>query len=97
MDIGMREEKNFNTGWLYAPFDYHDGYLAGADEETFVPVCVPHANKLLELYKGENFQRQIDSYRFVSWYRRHFALDSTYMDKKIYVVFQGLQPVRMYM
>ncbi len=90
MDIGMREEKNFNTGWLYAPFDYHDGYLAGADEETFVPVCVPHANKLLELYKGENFQRQIDSYRFVSWYRRHFALDSTYMDKKIYVVFQGV-------
>lgn len=93
MDMSIREEKNFNTGWLYAPFDCNSGYMTDLSEETFEPVCIPHANKCLESYKGEDFQGQIDSYRFVSWYRRHFALDSTYANKKIYVVFEGVATI----
>ena len=89
----VREEKNFNIGWLYASVDLENGYQADLCEDGFVSVCLPRANKWLDSYKGEDFQRQIDSYRFVSWYRRHFALDSTYGDKKIYVAFQGVATV----
>lgn len=89
----VRKEKNFNTGWLYAPINDDNGYRTDLCEEAFLPVCVPHANKRLETYKGEDFQGQIDSYRFVSWYRRHFALDSAYGDKKIYVAFEGVATI----
>ena len=35
------KNKNFNTGWLYAPYDYEDGYSVDLSEQTFEPVCVP--------------------------------------------------------
>lgn len=57
------KNKNFNTGWLYAPHDYEDGYSVDLSEQTFEPVCVPHANKILKSYKGDDFQAQIESYR----------------------------------
>lgn len=93
VNMRLREEKNFNTGWLFAPYDYDDGYMVDRSEETFEQVCVPHTNKLLQSYKGEDFQSEIDSYRFVSWYRRHFVLDDAYADKNIYVEFEGVATV----
>ena len=91
--MNIREEKNFNTGWLYAPYDYEDGYSVDLSEQTFESVCVPHANKILKSYKGDDFQDQIESYRFVSWYRRHFVLDSSYANKKVCVEFEGVATV----
>lgn len=91
--MNIREEKNFNTGWLYAPYDYEDGYSVDLSEQTFESVCVPHANKILKSYKGDDFQNQIESYRFVSWYRRHFVLDSSYANKKVCVEFEGVATV----
>ena len=32
------KNKNFNTGWLYAPYDYEDGYSVDLSEQTFEPV-----------------------------------------------------------
>lgn len=87
------KNKNFNTGWLYAPYDYEDGYSVDLSEQTFEPVCVPHANKILKSYKGDDFQAQIESYRFVSWYRRHFVLDGSYANKKVWVEFEGVATV----
>lgn len=91
--MNIREEKNFNIGWLYAPYDYEDGYSVDLSEQTFEFVCVPHANKILKSYKGDDFQNQIESYRFVSWYRRHFVLDSSYANKKVCVEFEGVATV----
>ncbi len=84
---------NFNTDWLYSPYDYANGYEVGLNEDSFEAVCIPHANKILDEYKGNDFQAQIDSYRFISWYRRHFKLDPAYADKKIYVEFEGVATV----
>lgn len=84
---------NFNTDWLYVPFDYEHGHLQDLSEKVFEPVCLPHSNKLLESYKGEDFPKQIASYRFVSWYRKHFVLESSFADKKIYVGFEGVATV----
>lgn len=84
---------NFNTDWLYSPCNHENGHLPDVSEETFEPACLPHANRLLESHKGEDFREQIDSYRFVSWYRKRFTLDGSCADRKIYVRFEGVATV----
>lgn len=59
----------------------------------FQQVSVPHANKILTKHKGEDFQEQIESYRFISWYRRHFPLDSSYEGKRICVEFEAVATI----
>lgn len=56
-------------------------------------MCLPHANTLLTRHKGPDFQEQIESYRFVSWYRRHFSLDKSFKNQRIFVEFEGVATV----
>ena len=88
-----REVFNFNTGWLYSPSDYSNAQLAEFDDSGFEGVSIPHANTLLTAHKGPNFQEQIESYRFVSWYRRHFTLGEEYGRKRVTVEFEGVATV----
>ena len=88
-----REVINFNTGWLYSPSDYKNGEIAGLDDSGFECVSIPHANTLLTDHKGPNFGAQIESYRFVSWYRRHFTLGEEYDGRRITVEFEGVATV----
>ena len=69
-----REVLNFDTNWLYSSVDYSNGESVNLDDSGFEQVSVPHANTILQGHKGNDFQKEIDSYRFVSWYRRHFTL-----------------------
>lgn len=93
VNTAVRKEKNFNMEWLYAPCNCENGHLPDLSEVTFESVCLPHSNRILESYKGEDFQKQIESYRFVSWYRKHFTLDGFFADKKIYVRFEGVATI----
>ncbi|MCD8049384.1 MAG: hypothetical protein LUG52_07265 [Clostridia bacterium] len=76
---------NFNTNWLFSPHDYQDGFSLSLDESAFQNVSLPHANKVLEKHKGDDFLEQIESYRFISWYRRHFSLPEEYNRKRVFV------------
>ncbi len=89
-DAGKREILNFNTDWLYSSVDYENGFAAKLDDSGFDKVSVPHANTILETHKGEDFPNQIAAYRFVSWYRRHFALPAEYTGRHITVDFEGV-------
>ncbi len=88
-----REVLDFNTGWLYSPVEYINGQEKSLDDSGFEKVCVPHANKVIETHKGDDFQKQIDSYRFVSWYRRHFTLGEEYAEKRVIVQFEAVATV----
>lgn len=89
----VREKISFNTGWLYSDKDDTNGELVGLNDTGFEHVSIPHANRLLTTHKGPNFQEQIESYRFVSWYRRHFVLDKIYEGKRIIIEFEGIANV----
>lgn len=88
-----REVINFNTDWLYAPADYKNGEAVDLDDSEFEAVSLPHANKIIEKHKGPEFEKEIESYRFVSWYRRHFEIDESYLDKRVFVEFEGVATV----
>ncbi len=87
-----RETLNFNTGWLWSDGDFENGGAADLDDSGFESVSVPHTVKLLTEHKGPNFQAQIESYRTISWYRRHFSLDGI-EDSRVIVSFEGVATV----
>ena len=88
-DTGQREILNFNTDWLYSSMDYENGASVRLDDSGFDKVSVPHANTILQSHKGKDFPNEIASYRFVSWYRRHFTLPENYAGRHITVDFEG--------
>ena len=89
----MRRKINFNTRWLYLAEARKECEQIQAAETGFQAVCLPHANTLLTRHKGPDFQEQIESYRFVSWYRRHFSLDKSFKNQRIFVEFEGVATV----
>lgn len=94
--VEKREVLIFNSGWLYSPCDYTNAQLKNFDDSGFEEVCVPHANKILEHHKGEDgrsFLNDIASYRFVSWYRRHFTLGEEYRGKRVRIEFEAVASV----
>ncbi|MCH1925815.1 DUF4982 domain-containing protein [Shewanella sp. C32] len=80
---------NFNTGWLYSPHDMNDGQRLALDESSFTPVSLPHANKLMD----RHLDVDANAFRFVSWYRRHFALSEQYQSKRVLINFEGVATV----
>lgn len=91
-----REVINFNYEWLYLPEDLQGGCLKDIDEKAFEMVSVPHANTILKHHKGEegrSFLEDIEDYRFVSCYRKHFTLQEEYKNKKIRVRFEAVATV----
>ncbi|MCI9447562.1 MAG: leucine-rich repeat protein [Lachnospiraceae bacterium] len=92
-DKSERETLDFNTDWLYSSMDYENGEAVRLDDSGFDKVSVPHANTVLETHKGNDFPNEIASYRFVSWYRRHFTLPEHYAGKHISVDFEGVATI----
>ncbi len=88
-----RQILNFNTGWLFSPSDFKNGASPELDDSAFEKVSIPHANTLLTDHKGPGFADQIESYRFVSWYRRHFTLGEEYKGRRVVVEFEGVATV----
>ncbi|MDE6635973.1 MAG: hypothetical protein K2K09_05130, partial [Lachnospiraceae bacterium] len=88
-----RKILDFNAEWLYSPDDHADAQNPKFDDSAFLPVTVPHANKVLEKHKGDDFQNQIESYRFISWYRKHFTVSDDCRGMCIIAGFQGVATV----
>ena len=87
---------DFNLEWLYKNEDVEKGCLKNFDDTGFEKVSVPHANTLLKHHKGEDdrsFLTDIEDYRFVSCYRKHFTLGEEYEGKIIRIRFEAVATV----
>jgi beta-galactosidase len=88
VDVTPRVETNFDTHWLYAAHDVPDGERPDLNDNGFEQVSVPHANILT---RAETFDP--DTFRFVSWYRKHFRLEDSWKDRLVLARFQGVMTV----
>ena len=91
--MNEREILNFNTLWRYSPHDHSGAEALLFDDSGFEKVSIPHANTVLKTHKGNDFLTQIESYRFISWYRRHFTLSQKYAGKRVIIGFEGVATV----
>ena len=85
--MGNRKMLNFNTNWLFIPEDnpaYMKRILTNPDGNS--------VDTSLNKIHPHNYFDEKD-YQFVSWYRRHFKIDSSYRGKRIAVEFEGAMTV----
>ncbi|MCH5188305.1 MAG: DUF4982 domain-containing protein [Oscillospiraceae bacterium] len=87
----LRKTMDFNPDWLYSMQDC-GASAADFDDGGFAQVTLPHANRILSKHVGDDFKGQIDSYRFVSWYRKHFNIDELGASRFI-IEFEGVATV----
>lgn len=88
VDPAPRVEINFDTHWLYVAHDVADGERLDLNDDGFEHVSVPHANIITP---AETFDP--DTFRFVSWYRKHFRPDGSWKGKLVSARFQGVMTV----
>lgn len=80
--------------WLYAtisqiPADANAAALADFNDSAWQDVLLPH-NPVMDLLWPP---WPTISYEGVSWYRKHFKLDDSYQDKKIFIEFEAANVV----
>ena len=75
---------SMNRGWLFHPAVTAGDTEATFKDEAFVPVTLPHTNKLLPWHSFDDAE-----YKFVSTYRRHFRIPTGARGKRIFVDFEG--------
>ncbi|MEG1935006.1 MAG: beta galactosidase jelly roll domain-containing protein, partial [Rikenellaceae bacterium] len=76
---------NMNTDWGFYRGDVQNGQTTTLDDSKWIAAVVPHIMQLEEKHCGGD-----NIYKGIGWYRRHFTLDKSYSDKKIYVDFEGV-------
>jgi beta-galactosidase len=79
-----REVLNFNTNWKWFNYDVVNGQDPALNESGAQDVSLPHSNAILDLFDVDPSE-----WRYISWYRRHFSLSSTYNGRRVFVEFQG--------
>jgi beta-galactosidase len=87
-DISPRQESSFSTGWVFLRQNRPGIEKPDFDDADFEHVSVPHANIMVP---HETFDP--DTFRFVSWYRKHFMAKRHWEGKTVEVEFQGVMTV----
>jgi len=88
MHTPVRLAINLNSNWLFQSGDVPNGQSDTLCEKAFEQVCLPHSNAIVS-------HRDIDMelFRKVSWYRRHFTPALPYNGKRVFLEFQGAAQV----
>jgi len=86
-----REKTSFNTGWKF-----YRGSISGDaakdfsyNDSSWQTVNVPHTPVITAL----RVQWPGPGDEDYNWYRKHFSLDNSYQDKKIFIEFEGADQV----
>lgn len=84
-ETSNRNVYNFNVGWRYFNGDVKDAMQIDFDDSEWSIVSLPHSVELLpsNASGGRNYQG-------VVCYRKHFKLDKSYADKKVWVHFEAI-------
>jgi beta-galactosidase len=93
-----REKRNFNLGWKFykGAIASDAANAASYDDSTWYGVAVPH-NPPISMTEPDPARPAWGSYSYqgVSWYRKHFTLDTFYQQqgRKIFIEFEAANTV----
>jgi len=77
-----------NTSWKFTSKPVADVFRADYEDSQWQDVNIPHCYNNTDPYDDNN-----DYYRGITWYRKKLKLNTTYKNKKIYIVFDGVNQV----
>jgi beta-galactosidase len=86
---------SFNYGWKFIRMDVTGAEAPTFDDSQWTDVSLPHTfNDVDEFVDWVGFATDtpvMPVYRGLSWYRKHFTVDSSFQDRKIFLEFQGVR------
>ncbi len=88
---------NFDYGWKFtkASKDIPSASQASFDDSAWTDVSLPHTindtDTWVDWVGWTDDARLWLKYEGLMWYRKHFTLDATYKDRKIFLEFQGIR------
>jgi len=88
---------NFDYSWKFtrAPKDIPNASLASFDDSAWTDVSLPHTandtDTWVDWVGWVDDARLWLKYEGLMWYRKHFTLDATYKDRKVFLEFQGIR------
>ena len=86
---------SFNYGWKFIRKDVTGAEATTFDDSSWTDVSLPHTyNDVDEFVDWVGFATDtpvMPTYRGLSWYRKHFTLDSSFQGRKIFLEFQGIR------
>lgn len=77
-----------NTSWKFTSKPVADVFRADYEDSHWEDVNIPHSYNNTDPYDDNN-----DYYRGITWYRKKLKLNSSYKNKKIYIVFDGVNQI----
>ncbi len=86
---------SFNYGWKFIRKDVAGAEAPSFDDSTWTDVSLPHTFNDVDTWVdwvGFATDKPVaPTYRGLSWYRKHFTLDASDKDRKVFLEFQGVR------
>jgi beta-galactosidase len=90
-----RLQYSFNYGWKFIRTDVAGAQAPAFDDSKWTDVSLPHTFNDVDTWVDwvgfATDQPVMGRYHGLSWYRKHFTLDASYKDRKIFLEFQGIR------
>ena len=90
-----RSTYSFNYGWRFIRMDVAGAQAPAFDDSTWTDVSLPHTfNDVDSWVDWVGFATDMPvmrRYSGLTWYRKHFTLDASYKDRKIFLEFQRVR------
>ncbi len=87
-DVGQRLRLSLNEDWKFSPADTKDAQRPLFDDARWAAVKLPHT------WNVEDTQDDLPGYRLgVGWYRKKLSLDGRFLNKKVFLYFEGAHQV----
>ncbi|MET8763974.1 RICIN domain-containing protein [Lentzea sp. NPDC004782] len=86
-DVTPRQKINFNRGWRFVRSEVAGGQNPGFDDSSWVPVALPHGFDAPYDVGGASGGRSF--YVGSGWYRKHFAVPSSWSGRRVELEFEG--------
>lgn len=83
---------NFNIDWKFIRQDVSRAEQISFDDSFWETISVPHTfNDVDSFDEWISNQGEANLYKGIVWYRKHFKLDSSYSERKIFIEFEGIR------
>jgi beta-galactosidase len=90
-----RVQYGFNYGWKFIRQDVPGAQAPTFDDSKWSDVSLPHTFNDVDTFVDwvgfATDQPVMPTYHGLSWYRKHFTLDASYKDRKVFLEFQGIR------
>lgn len=89
-----RIEYNLNIDWKFYQGDVADAEKVDFNDSAWTTVSLPHTFNDVDSYDqviGNSTSGEPSAYWGITWYRKHFRLDSALAGKRVFIEFEGIR------